>query len=205
MDSIAIEDLLAGLGFGSAQAQARARRALEEAGLTRPGKRRIALEKRGRVEEVLARRFARACPDPACQEEARASGREVLTTDRSHCEVCRGSSVRRAVQAMADALARRGLQRLLVVGGTQEAYRTLRDALPREVDLRWVDGTRAPDPESARALLRWADLVVIWASTPLPHKVSALYLRKWGCLRVARRGVGSLAQAVLCHLEGDRG
>ena len=50
----------------------------------------------------------------------------------------------------------------------------------------------------------WADLLVIWAPTPLPHKVSGLY-RSDVCfvprrVTVHRRGIEALATEVCDHL-----
>ena len=77
-----------------------ARAALEEAGLTRPGKTRLSEPKLPKAEEILAERFYRVCTATECQHAARASGRALLLVDpRSHCEHCGGSNNRRAEAA----------------------------------------------------------------------------------------------------------
>ena len=46
------------------------------------------------------------------------------------------------------------------------------------------------------ALQRWSDVVVIWASTEISHKTTAPLRGSRKIIRVPRRGVAALAQAV---------
>jgi hypothetical protein len=76
------------------------------------------------------------------------------------------------------------------------------------LELRFVDGTQpAPSQKEAWVNCDWADLVVIWAPTPLPHKVSDRYARAV-CdadrVEVHRRGIEALAGEVTRHLENSR-
>jgi hypothetical protein len=69
-----------------------------------------------------------------------------------------------------------------------------------------VDGTsNLPNGTDALRDCAWADLLVIWAPTPLPHKVSTLY-RAEVCgvghrVTVHRRGIEALAAEVVEHLS----
>jgi hypothetical protein len=69
-----------------------------------------------------------------------------------------------------------------------------------------VDGTsKLPNGSDALRDCAWADLLVVWAPTPLPHKVSGLY-RPEVCgvarrVTVHRRGIEALATEVCDHLS----
>lgn len=74
------------------------------------------------------------------------------------------------------------------------------------LELRFVDGTsNLPNGADALRDCAWADLLVIWAPTPLPHKVSGLY-RPEVCVTsrrvtVHRRGIEALAMEVVERLS----
>ncbi|MFN7133660.1 MAG: hypothetical protein ACK4N5_16405, partial [Myxococcales bacterium] len=68
-----IPELLASLGFHGPAAQQRAREALEQAGLTHPGKKRISADKLTRVREELASTLVRTCSAPGCQAALRSA------------------------------------------------------------------------------------------------------------------------------------
>jgi hypothetical protein len=107
---------------------------------------------------------------------------------------------------MAASCATAGVHRVLIVGGRppmwNEMERTLR---PSSLELRFVDGTsNLPSGADAMRDCAWADLLVVWAPTPLPHKVSGLYRAEvCGVARrvvVHRRGIEALAMEVVDHL-----
>ena len=85
-------------------------------------------------------------------------------------------------------------------------YAELERTLGRDLQLRFVDGTNnLPNGTDALRDCAWADLLVIWAPTPLPHKVSTLY-RAEVCgvahrVTVHRRGIEALAAEVVEHLS----
>ncbi len=207
-DAVEIERFLTQEGYTTACARRQARALLERAGLTRPGKRAMAVTKLPRARAVLAAGSLRLCGDPECERLARAgAGGEHLVAyvAAASCTVCGGSNNRRAALALAMRLAAVGITRLLVVGGTPTQHAELERLLvPHGVALRCVDG--ASGSHSARDAaqhLRWAEVVVIWGATPLPHKVSALYVNAPPGTRVvklARRGVVALCRAVLRSL-----
>jgi hypothetical protein len=202
----AIAELLRGEGFVAPASTASARAVLERAGLTRPGKERMADEKLHRARDALSLELVRHCSDPACVSAVAGDGRQAVETDRAHCSICSGSNNTRALRSMAASCARAGVHRVLIVGGRppmwNEMQRTLR---PSSIQLRFVDGTsNLPSGADAMRDCAWADLLVVWAPTPLPHKVSGLY-RAEVCgvgrrVVVHRRGIEALAMEVVDHL-----
>lgn len=205
MPDLAIDHLLRTEGFGSTDARAAAREALEAARLTRPGKQRIAAEKLGRARDAIAAAIVAHCSKPECRAAVARDRRRAVEVDPAHCTICSGSNNRRALRAMADACLAAGVRRVLVVGGRPPAYVELQRTLT-ELELRFVDGTsNLPNGTDALRDCAWADLLVVWAPTPLPHKVSTLY-RSDVCgvahrVMVHRRGLEALAGEVVTHLS----
>ena len=197
---------LADLGFGLPQGLARSRAALEEAGLTRPGKERMSDEKLGRASELLAGKFFLHCESKECTAFAAGSGREpVLASRRASCERCGGSDNRRAVTDFLEACRRRGVRRVVVVGGSPSVREELQSRLGTALELRLIDGTERRTQDRAKGDLEWADLVLVWGSSELNHKVSLLYTTGSPALRhkvltVARRGVAALLAGAMAHL-----
>jgi hypothetical protein len=206
MSDTAIADLLRSEGFRTATAVATARGAVESAGLTRPGKTRIADEKLDRARDAIGRLLVRHCSSAACIAEVAEDGRQPVEVERAHCSVCSGSNNLRALRRMGSACARARVRRVLIVGGRPPMYAEIERTLGRDLQLRFVDGTsNLPNGTDALRDCGWADLLVIWAPTPLPHKVSTLY-RAEVCgvahrVTVHRRGIEALAAEVLEHLS----
>jgi hypothetical protein len=111
---------------------------------------------------------------------------------------------------MLEACAARGLQRILLLGGSKAAHVELRAALAGSpVEVRIIDGLNAsPSTKTALPDLEWAQLLVVWASTQLPHRVSQSYTenrpRDLPQITVARRGVEALCQEVAKFASGGR-
>lgn len=206
VSDIGIAEFLADEGFTAPDAATAAREALETAGLTRPGKGRMATEKLGRARAAIGLVIARSCGSPECEAVLAGNGRVIVRVAKFACSVCGGSNNRRALRRMADACARAGVRRVLVIGGRPPAYAAMRRTLGNDLELRFVDGTsNLPDGSAALRDCAWADLLVIWAPTPLPHKVSSLY-RAEVCgvphrVTVHRRGIEALAAEVVEHLS----
>lgn len=206
MADTAIADLLRGEGFRLPASVAAARGALEEAGLTRPGKTRISDEKLDRARDAIGRSIVRHCSSPDCVATVADDGRQPIEVERAHCSVCSGSNNRRAMRRMASACSQAGVRRVLVVGGRPPMYAEMERTIGRDLELRFVDGTsNLPNGTDALRDCAWADLLVIWAPTPLPHKVSSLY-RAEVCgvahrVTVHRRGIEALAAEVVEHLS----
>lgn len=201
--SLDISELLDGLGFDTPGAQARARAVLEAGKLTRPGKARIDGAKRTRLEALLEVRFFVSCGAPDCDRAA--GGREVVRAARSTaCRVCEGSANRRAVVVAARAFALKNVRRIVVVGGSPSVHDELTKLKPAEWELRLVDGTSRRTLDLARADVRWADLVLVWGSSELDHKVSEHYTRETDRSRlvtVNRRGIAALLDAATIHVS----
>ncbi len=202
-----IDGWLGERGITPVDSRARARAALEEVGLTRPGKVRISEPKLPQAEQVLAERFFRVCGAPACQQVAQGSGRALLLVEpRSHCERCGGSNNRRAEVGFLEVCRKRGVRKVVVVGGSPSVREELEAHLAGAIELRMVDGTERRTASKARGDLEWADLVLVWGATELHHKVSTHYTQPGTTyhhkvVHVVRRGVSSLLEAAITHLE----
>src|SRR5262249_59352657 len=88
-------------GFDLPEGRARAREALEAAGLTRAGKARMSAAKEERARSVLDEQLFKHCATPACVPAPPRSGRmPVRTAHRTACVSCGGSDNRRADAAL---------------------------------------------------------------------------------------------------------
>ncbi|MCI0572439.1 MAG: hypothetical protein L0Y66_16920 [Myxococcaceae bacterium] len=198
---------LAEQGYALDPSRDRARQTLESAGLTRPGKLRMSTAKLDRAREVLTTTFFLHCTNAPCLDRARASNREPLpVADRRTCEACSGSVNRRAESELLEECHRRGIRRLVVVGGSPAVREELTLGLGHALELRMVDGTERRTQDRARHDVAWADLVLVWGASELHHKVSRLYTQapheyRSKLVNVARRGVAALLEAALAHLR----
>ena len=199
MRDLAIGDVLEEFGLTGAAA-ARGRAVLESAGLTRPGKQRLAESKVAAARDAIDAELARVCA--RCAARVLQDGRDRVTVPAAACSNCGGSAHARALRELGDACERAGVRRLVVVGGSPSVREELERSAP--VDLRLVDGVQRRKGSEARGDIDWADVVVIAGSSELAHKVSNLYTRDAqarGKLVVAsRRGVEAIAEAVVEHL-----
>ncbi len=202
--AINIEEFLAAFGFDTPAALRRARAQLEARKLTNPRKQAFAAEKRERIEVVLAESLARAC-SPACADElARRDKRtrESVRVTRAGCEVCAGSNNRAAAAQCVAALLRHGIRKVVIVGGTPSQQRDLATLLRHGgLSLKFVDGTGQHTAKEAELNKRWAQLIVVWAPTPLRHAVSDRYTEeRYAGLKVVqvhRRGIEALCSEVV--------
>jgi hypothetical protein len=195
---IAIAELLENEGF-TGPAAIRARAVLEEAGLTHARKMRIAHSKLEQVRNLLRARLARLCGNPACADAAQ--GREIVQVPASDCEACEGSRNRSAGRMAARALREQGVSRLLVLGGSPATQETLRSVLGKGFDVRCIDGTNGTRTHARVAAdLGWAQVMVVWGSTYLPHKVSKQFTEHvppgLRVVQVGRRGVEAVCEAL---------
>jgi len=203
---VAIDRLLAEQGFRSPAATTRAREVLEADGLTRPGKSRISIEKTARVQALLRATLIPVCADGVCSGIASERPQERVEVEPADCAICHGSNNQRAVALLARAALNSAVNRVVIIGGTPTGHRELTRLLEgSRLEVRFVDGSAGRhDAKSARANCAWADLLVIWASTPLPHKVSNLY-KPDACpkkrLTVDQRGLEGVAWTLIEHLD----
>ena len=132
---------------------------------------------------------------------AEAAGRLVVEVLPQGCSFCQGSDNRRAVTSFVAACKRQRVEKILIVGGTATLHQHL-EALVRKagggIGFRFIDGAEAVHTRNeATAHLQWAQLAVIWGSTPLPHKVSQLYTQhplahSVKTVTVTQRGIAGL-------------
>lgn len=200
---VAIDDWLVALGFAGAS-RALGRAALEQAGLTRPGKHRLSNEKLPRAKAVLAERFFLHCQNTECVTAARSSGKTAVPCEpKSACQSCGGSDNQRAAADFATAFGRR---KLVIVGGSPSVWEELERLFAGKLELRLIDGTQRRTADHAKADLEWADLVLVWGATELHHKVSTQYTSappplKKKVLHVPKRGIAALLAAAVEHLR----
>ena len=206
MADLTIERMLSDFGVTHPDAQQSAVEALVDAGVlsSRPNRTRIAADKRERVAAALSEVFVRHCNNGDCRQVAAQPGpRRPLLADRQRCEVCGGSANRSALERLARAMQERGLSRVLVVGGTEASERDIRQSSAGALEWRFVNTQVARDDRYHRSNREWAEVMVIWSSTPLPHKVSRHYEHGGDSMRitVTKRGVAALADTVRERLE----
>ena len=207
-----ISTLLNDVGLRSPEAQAQGRALLEAHGLTRAGKKNLTLAKVERARAVLAGELRRVCGNADCDQlaAARWPDKVPILVEPASCDICGGSSQRRAARLLAEALHQAGITRLLLLGGTPPQHTTLRDLFAGDpLELRLIDGSaRAHSAGEATQQLAWAQLLVVWASTPLHHKVSVVYtsqvLPGLPVITVARRGVESLCRGIAEQISRRR-
>ena len=205
-----IEGFLRQEGFHAPAAQERARGVLEAQGLTRAGKRRISAAKLAPARRALSDALVGVCGNPECERLSRPAagdGREPVRVAPTACAVCAGSNNRRAVVALAGCLRAQGVDRVLVVGGTPAQHADMEGLLrERGIQLRCVDGARGSHSKSDAAPdLEWAQLLLVWGATPLPHKVSRLYTTDppshLRTVKLAKRGVEALCREAIRSFE----
>ena len=203
MPDISITRMFKDFGITAPGAQKSAREALSRAGIisSRPNRTNIASEKVDRARGTLESAFLWHCRNGDCRRQAEAS--RSLLVDQAHCTICGGSKDRNSLAAMASALNVAKVSKVLVVGGTEAKTREIREKSPSGIEWRFVDGTRSKDDRYFRPARRWADIIVIWGSTVLDHRVSSHFEAKGDArvITVTRRSIGALAEAVVEHLK----
>lgn len=199
-----LREFLAGEGYTTTWAQHQARAVLEAGGLTRPGRTAMLATKSGPARELLAKWLMRTCGAPECVAWANESvnGRLVLEAPELTCEVCGSSNNRRAAMAMVRACQAAKVTRILVVGGVSNTRAEMESLVEGTgIELRLIDGSSGRHTRNdAAPNLAWAQLLVIWGSSPLPHAVSNTYTaerpRDLKMITVSRRGVEAICREI---------
>lgn len=199
MKDIALSGLLSSYGFEGANVEP-ALGVLYQQGLTRNGKRRIAVSKSNAVEEALYAAFARHCKKDACRASV-GRGRVAVLVAPRHCEVCGGSDNRGAVEEMLVAMRRANWKKLLVFGGSPGTRNDFKKLCGNRIELRFVTEKTRPNKKKIRSLLDWSDIAVVWASTEIPHAATDGICGN-EVLTVPRRGVAALAIVVRDRCRG---
>ena len=88
-----------------------------------------------------------------------------------------------------------GWTKLLVVGGSPGTRGDLTKLCGDRVELRFVTVETPPGKKKVGALHRWSDIAIVWVSTEISHKATAVICGA-KVLKVPRRGVAALADAV---------
>lgn len=172
--------------------------ALAAAGLSSRSKKRISLEKRQRVGELLASLFLPVCNRGDCRAKAQEAAGDLQVVEASspeHCAICGGSASAAAVEEMVQECARAGVRRVCIVGGSPEYRQQLTTLVAGRLELRLIDGAVSRTRKQASADLRWAAIVLLWGGTQLDHKVSNLYASPQ-TITVQRRSIQEVARAV---------
>lgn len=170
----------------------------------------MAVHKEPAAEESLEAHLAFHCSDAMCQENLHEQERQVsepralILVERDACEVCGGSTDRRALIEMASTMQERGLTQVVVVGGTEQKMARIRNLSPSSIKWRFVDGLRNVNERDASSDLRWGDIVIIWATTPLPHRVSNLYSRSSHAITAPTSGIATLAREAARFARGGQ-
>ncbi len=204
-----ISVFLNSLGIAGVEQQAIARAVLENEGYTRAGRTNMAVHKEAAAQESLDAQLAFHCSTPTCrqslqsQESDAASPRRLIQVERGACEVCEGSADRRALAEMGIAMTEAGLSRAVVVGGTDQKAAKIRELSPNSLQWRFVDGLVNINQRDAASDLKWADVVVIWATTPLPHRVSNLYSKAGHTITSPTSGIAVLAREAAKFARGQ--
>lgn len=162
---------------------------------------------------TLAASLQPVCPDATCREVAALDGKVAVDVSATRCAICHNSDNRRAWLRMARACVRATRTRLLIIGGAEDSHAAINNLLSvtPELNVTLIDGTSHQPRQRAKERVRGADLVVLWSSTQLDHKVSDVYKTEAdadpGALRVAvqqgGRGIKALAEAVLDALNSQ--
>ena len=207
MPDLPLARVLKDYGITSPSAQDAARNALVKAGTIsgRPNRVNISDEKVGPARSALEAAFLWHCGNGDCRREASSSSVPTLLVGQQSCAICGGSGDRKALKRLAKAANRAGVTRILVVGGTENKWREIRAGSPDGLEWRFVDGVKARDDRYFRNHRRWADLRVVWGSTPLDHRVSNQFGPAMGgrVVTLSRRGIAALVDAVVRHIEGQ--
>jgi hypothetical protein len=149
-----------------------------------------------------------SCGHAVCDAElGMVSSRQLFrATEPAGCDLCGGSTNRRWIRRMVRVCKEHRCYRLVVVGGSPDTHAELRLEMPASMLHRIVPGKEKRTRQQAQDDLAHADLVIVWGSTILPHKLSELYTKNRSSggahvLVVQRRGIASLAQDVIAHFS----
>ena len=206
---VSLDRMLEGMGISDPGALQSARQALMDGKVIspKPNRKNIAARKKDRVRELLDGQFRWHCSNGDCVSAAHShvdsDMSRLLLVERQACQECGGSSNATALKDLDKAMAEAGLSCVLVVGGVGANRREIGRNISHRCEWRFVDGVEVPRPSVYKAHRKWAEVIVIWCSTPLDHKVSGHFDRKGDerVVRVSRRGIAAMAEEVIQHIQ----
>jgi hypothetical protein len=126
-----------------------------------------------------------------------------LLVEQRACQICDGNPSVKALQNMAETVIDASKSHILIVGGTDKKEREILDKRSGLVQWRFIDGTKARDDRYYRSHRKWADIIIIWQSTPVDHRVSAHFDGKGDdrVITVRQRGIHCLANEISRHCQ----
>lgn len=200
-----IAEMLRGFGVVDAAAQEVARATLIDGGLIANNRKvNIFAAKSAQARVLLQKSFQWHCNDGDCRIAAAKGKTSPLLVEKVACSFCGGSKDRAALAEMARAMAEANKLRVLVVGGTDKKEREIKEKSPPGIEWRFIEGTKGRPSRYRQSHQDWAEVIVIWGSTELNHKVSERFAVKGDdrVITVRRRGITALADEVIRHLRG---
>ncbi len=204
-DATCIANLLAKAGFIGAEPQRKARATLEREGLTKPEKANIANYKLPRVEALLDKTFLRSCEH--CMEITKARNdlvRDVVVVPPEGCEICKNSSNRRSVLALCPVMKQHGIYSIIIVGGYQSSIDEFKNLMREEcsqVLVTCIEGNKQVSEQRINSISESHQLIIIWARTPLPHKLSNQFSAPQKTITVPTTGIEAVAKKIKEHLN----
>ena len=124
----------------------------------------------------------------------------VIDVATRYCDSCGGEDNRTAVVEMLEAMRGSGQTKLLIVGGVPSSRRELQELCTEPCELRFLTEEQNPGRKTSDKHVAWADVVIIWASTPIPHKMTQA-IRGPHVITCGQRGVAALAREVMRYLN----
>ena len=201
MEKVSILKMLSGFGITMSNQQEIAREELRRQKIIQGKQSRtdIASSKADRARIALRGAFCWHCNRGECRQAAQKDGRPLLVVQQSVCHICCGSPSARQLDVMSSAMLTKGLERILVVGGTNKKEHEILKTCSDRIQWRFIDGMKAKEDRHYQPNRDWADVILIWASTRLGHRTSVHFTRKpdHRVITVPRRGIASLCDEVI--------
>ena len=203
---IPIADMLNDFGIIDKTAQQTARKALFQSHVIQKNSDRpnISCSKVDPAQQALREQFIWHCNHGNCRTAAQQNpGKPPLPVEQRACQICHGSPSAKALLEMEKVAIDDRKSNILIVGGTEKKEREILKKLSSNAEWRFIDGTKGKEDRYYRSHRDWADIIVIWQSTPLGHRVSAHFDGKGDrrVITVRRRGIHCLAEEIIRHCQ----
>lgn len=157
---------------------------------------------------ILLSGFRLYCGDELCYRLANQNARLGLihVEEAQRCVICAGHDGQRWYRYLCDVAAKKGVKRLLLIGGENANTSTLKSFERSHSGLNWtfVSGDARDDQKSANSRVEGADAVLLWGGVHLPHPLSNLYKvaceqMKVPCVSIppGQRGITAICRTAL--------